>query len=279
MNAQSQPQLSSDVARPVAEIEETRRIAAVSPSSALLPRSFDQAVKLAEVMSKGKLVPVHLQNSTADCLMVIEQSMRWRMSPFAVGQCTSSIHGKLMFEGKLVAAAIYNSGILDGRFSYEFTGTGETRAVKVSAKIRGGKVESVDVALKDAKTTNEHWKKQPDQQLVYASTRIWARRHAPEVMLGVYVPEELEVIEGEVLGQHGASATAIEEKPAYEKEKFDKNLPEWRALVSGKKTTSAAILAKLESKATLTEEQRKTVLALDAPPPPATTEGGADAHA
>jgi hypothetical protein len=36
------------------------------------------------------------------------------------------------------------------------------------------------------------WIKQPDQQLVYAGTRVWARRHAPEVMLGVYAPEEFD---------------------------------------------------------------------------------------
>ena len=40
------------------------------------------------------------------CLVVIEQAMRWGMSPFAVAQCTSSIGGKLMYEGKLVAAAV-----------------------------------------------------------------------------------------------------------------------------------------------------------------------------
>jgi hypothetical protein len=48
------------------------------------------------------------------------------------------------------------------------------------------------VFLADAKTSNSLWTKQPDQQLVYAGTRVWARRHAPEVMLGVYAPEEFD---------------------------------------------------------------------------------------
>jgi hypothetical protein len=54
------------------------------------------------------------------------------------------------------------------------------------------KPREVTVFLADAKTSNALWTKQPDQQLVYAGTRVWARRHAPEVMLGVYAPEEFD---------------------------------------------------------------------------------------
>ena len=79
-------------------------------NTALTPTSMESAIKLAEMMARGKLVPSHLHNSPGDCLMVIEASMRWQMSPFAVAQCTSVIQGKLMFEGKLVAAALNASG-------------------------------------------------------------------------------------------------------------------------------------------------------------------------
>jgi hypothetical protein len=145
------------------------------------------------MMARGKLVPSHLHNSPGDCLMVIEASMRWQMSPFAVAQCTSVIQGKLMFEGKLVAAALNASGILSSRLDYEFSGAGQQRAVIVRATVKGEtKPREVTVFLADAKTSNSLWTKQPDQQLVYAGTRVWARRHAPEVMLGVYAPEEFD---------------------------------------------------------------------------------------
>ena len=57
---------------------------------------------------------------------------------------------------------------------------------------RKGETEprSITHSFKDAKTTNEMWIKQPDQQLVYSGSRVWARRWTPGVMLGVYVPEE-----------------------------------------------------------------------------------------
>ncbi len=160
-------------------------------ASGLIPQNMDQAMRLAEMMARGKLVPQHFQGQPGDCLMVIEQAMRWNMSPFAVAQCASSIKGKLMFEGKLVAAAIESSGALDGYFDYQFSGEGLTRQIVVSAKRRGETTpKTVEVVLKDVQTENGMWKKQPDQQLVYHGARVWGRRWTPGVMLGVYSPEE-----------------------------------------------------------------------------------------
>ncbi|MFS8366817.1 recombinase RecT [Acetobacter oryzifermentans] len=151
------------------------------------------AMKLATAMASAKMVPQHLQGSPGDCLMVIEQAMRWQMSPFAVAQATAIVRGKMCFEGKLVAAAIQTSGILEGRLRYDFEGDGENRKVICSGHIRGeSKERTVEVTLESAKTNNEWWTKTPDQMLTYHAARVWARRHAPEVMLGVYSPDEFD---------------------------------------------------------------------------------------
>lgn len=199
-------------------------IVSATPASSvgLMPANIDQALRLADMMATAKLVPMHLQGKPGDCLLVIEQAMRWGMSPFAVAQATSVISGKLMFEGKLVSAAINASGILSSRMAYDFDGDGSARAVTASATIRGEKTpRTIRCTLAEAKTTNQLWTKQPDQQLVYFSTRAWARRHAPEVMLGVYAPEEFadqantftgQTIEAEAPAQsapHKAMASAM----------------------------------------------------------------------
>lgn len=163
--------------------------------TSLIPHDMDGAMRLANMMATSKLVPAHLRGSPGDCLMVVEQAMRWGMSPFAVAQSTSVIQGKLMFEGKLVSAALHNSGIMASRLDWEFTGAGETRAVTARAVLVGeAKPREITVTLAEAKTSNQMWVKQPDQQLVYFSTRAWGRRHAPEVMLGVYSPEEFDAL-------------------------------------------------------------------------------------
>lgn len=166
-------------------------IAKRNNQSALLPANLSGAMDLAKMMSSSTLVPQALQNKPADCLLVIEQAMRWGMSPFAVAQSTSVIHGKLMFEGKLVAAVVNANGDLEKRLTYNYTGEGDGRTLTVSGSVKGeAEPRTIQVTLKDVRTTNEQWKKQPDQQLMYAGARIWARRHMPELMLGVYTPEE-----------------------------------------------------------------------------------------
>lgn len=171
----------------------SKDIATTGYSGSLTINGMGEAFKLAEAMASAKMVPQCLQKSPGDCLMVIEQAMRWSMSPFAVAQATSVVMGKLCFEGKLVSAAIQSSGVLAGRLNYEFTGEGEGRTVICSGTIKGEKnPRTVEVALVDARTENMWWKKTPDQMLTYHSARVWARRHTPEVMLGVYSPDEFD---------------------------------------------------------------------------------------
>lgn len=159
---------------------------------ALLPTSMRDAMEMATMMAKAGFFPKELNNPGA-CLFVVEQAMRWNMSPYAVATEMSFPQGKPMFSGKLVAAAVQSSGTIQGRMHYAYSGTGQDRAVTVSATLRGeAEPVSVDVRLADAKTSNQHWAKSPDQMLAYHGARVWARRYAPEVMLGVYAPEEFD---------------------------------------------------------------------------------------
>jgi hypothetical protein len=159
----------------------------------LVPSSMSEAIKLAELMAGARLVPKELQKSPADCLMVIQQAIRWQMDPFAVAQETSVIHGRLMYSGKLVAAVVNTRGNLTQRLSYEYSGEGDNRTIVVSGQLQSEPVpRTVEVIFKNARTQNTVWQTQPDQQLMYHGVRVWARRHTPELMLGVYSPEEFE---------------------------------------------------------------------------------------
>lgn len=162
-----------------------------SGALALLPTNMRDAMEMASMMAKAGFFPKELNNPGA-CLFVVEQAMRWNMSPYAVATEMSFPQGKPMFSGKLVAAAVQSSGTIHGRMHYAYSGSGNDRAVTVSATLRGeSEPVTVDVRLTDAKTSNQHWTKSPDQMLAYHGARVWARRYAPEVMLGVYSPEEM----------------------------------------------------------------------------------------
>lgn len=171
----------------------------------MVPSTLEQAMRLADLMCKTELVPVHLQEKPANCLMVIEVSMRWGMSPFAVAQCTSVIQGKMMYEGKLVAAVVNSRGELSKRLRYVYDGKGIDRTCTVIGTLRGEEEpREVAVTFGLVRTTNKCWDSQPDQQLAYHGARVWARRHLPEVMLGVYSPEEPFDVEVDIEPSPGA---------------------------------------------------------------------------
>jgi hypothetical protein len=158
-----------------------------------LPQTRDQMFKLAEWMAGARLVPRELQKSPADCLMVIQQAMRWEMDPFAVAQECSVINGRLMHSGKLVAAVINAKGNLRERLDVRYSGQGDDRKALIFGTLQGEtEPREIEVDIKKARTKNPVWQTQPDQQLFYFGARMWARRHVPELMLGVYSPDEFE---------------------------------------------------------------------------------------
>lgn len=167
-----------------------------SAAQALVPRSVDEAIKLAETLARAQLVPPHLQERPGDCLLIIMQAQRWGMDALSVAQCTSVVRGKLCYEGKLVAAVLYSMGAVEGRLSYELFGSGQKRGIRVTGRPRGSKKdETVEGTVEQWATDNGNWKRDPDSMLVYRGNRQWARRYAPEALLGVYTPDELEEVE------------------------------------------------------------------------------------
>jgi len=224
--------------------------------NALVPNNIGEALQLADIMAKASLMPEHLRNKPGDCLLVVMQAQRWGMDAVSVAQSTAVVRGKLCYEGKLVAAALYAMGAIDGRLRYEFNGSGNSRGVRVIGKPRGTSTEQVVEGTVAAwQTNNDAWKRQPDDMLVYRGTRQWARRYAPDAMLGVYTPDELEDAE-----PHRAVTTVVSvESATYPASEFAKNLPNWRSVIeSGRKSADDLIaMVEAKAKARMTDEQRK----------------------
>ncbi|ELP3920177.1 recombinase RecT [Escherichia coli] len=176
-----------------------------------------------EIMARGAAtVPAHLQGNAADCMAVAMQAAQWRMNPFAVAQKTHLINGVLGYEAQLINAAITRSGALTSRFTYDWYGPWERVigkfAVRKNDKGKEYRVPAWTLADEDgcgiivratlageseprelrlllaqARTRNSGlWADDPKQQLAYLAVKRWARLYAPDVILGVYTPDELE---------------------------------------------------------------------------------------
>jgi hypothetical protein len=181
-----------------ATVEPLRNAPALSiepvPGFALVPRSMTEAIDLAKLMATSRLLPKHFNGSPADALLVIEQSIRWRMSPFAVAQATHIVNGRLGYEAKLIAAACYHLDALERRLEIAWDGDGNNRRCTVTGRFRGDPNPRVKVSptIGSIPVKNSPlWKSDPDQQLAYFTIRAWARLYAPDVILGVYDPSDI----------------------------------------------------------------------------------------
>lgn len=184
--------------------------------------SMDKMMRLADFMASGKsTLPAHLRGSPGDCLAVVMQAVSWNMNPYAVAQKTYIVSGALGYEAQLVAAVINNSGIVKDRFNFEWYGDwkkiigkfaikkgdkGEYRVpgwqlsdeeglgIRVWATLRGESEPRVlELLLAQARTRNSTlWADDPKQQLAYLAQKRWARLYAPDVILGVYSPDEFD---------------------------------------------------------------------------------------
>jgi len=244
-----------------------------SRMNALVPNNLAEALQLADVMSKASLIPGHLRGKPGDCLLVVMQAQRWGMDAVMVAQSTSVVHDKLCYEGKLVAAALYAMGAIEGRLKYEFSGSGDARTVKVVGRPRGAGIDQdVIGTVANWKTNNEQWKKSPDDMLVYRGTRQWARRYAPEALLGVYTPDELEDVPQPAAEARVVATIVPTELPMYPEADFATNLSKWWDVIASGKKSADDLIAMLQTKARFTAEQLDAIRT----PPRAEDEGAED---
>lgn len=193
-------------------------------------RHMQNMMAVAEIMAKGiATVPRHLQKNVGDCLAVVMQATQWGMNPFAVAQKTHVVNGTLGYEAQLVNAVVNTMAPTKNRIDYEWFGdwnkvmgkfeereskkkvdedTGkalkyrvpawgikdeEGLGIKVWATMKGETEPRVlTLLLVQCRVRNSPlWADDPRQQIAYLAVKRWARLHCPDVMLGVYTPDEL----------------------------------------------------------------------------------------
>jgi len=129
--------------------------------------------------------------------------------------------------------------------------------------------ENYATASKDTVAPNAMWRRRPYAQLSKCSEAQALRKAFPEIGAAP-TAEEMEgkplTYEGETID--GSTGEIINKTPpAYSDEEFKKNLPSWKAAIA-KGARPDAIIAKVSTKGTLTEEQKAAIRAPVSAEPP-----------
>lgn len=166
-----------------------------SAAGGLAFSTMDQVMEFAKTMAVSQIaVRKHLRGNPGACAAVIMQAIEWRMSPYAVANKSYAVNDQLAYEAQLIHAVILQRAPIHGRIKAEYSGTDGKRVLRVWAVLKDGE-EVVDYTSplfeKIQPKNSPLWKNDPDQQLFYYSVRALARRHFPDVILGVYADDEL----------------------------------------------------------------------------------------
>jgi hypothetical protein len=194
---------------------------------------FEHLYRVAQAMASSSFLPKHLvapsaQQTVANCFRILNQAMRWGMDPFAVIDETYAVHGRLGYQGKLVAAVINARSNLHGGLKCIYnTKKGDDFAVVIFgapepipqeafpdlrryaqdedrealAKLTAAGILAARLSVAQGKTDNQMWRDDPEQKLWYSGVVKWARRHRPEIILGVVTDEDMERIRGQLTAE------------------------------------------------------------------------------
>ena len=81
---------------------------------------FEQAQRIATLFANSTMVPDHLRNNIGNCMIGLNYAMRLQADPFMVIQCLYVVNGRPGIEGKLVEAAINQSGKYSEPLEYRY---------------------------------------------------------------------------------------------------------------------------------------------------------------
>ncbi len=170
-------------------------LARTGSGTTIAPQSFADVVEFAKDMSRaGAAIPKHLRDNPGACMAVAMQAFEWNMSPFAVANKSYVVSDRVAYEAQLIAAVVNTRSGITGRLKYKFEGEGAALRCTVTGVIDGEELVYTSPRFDQITTKNSPmWKYDSQQQLGYYSARAWARRHVPEVILGVYDREEMEI--------------------------------------------------------------------------------------
>ncbi|HDI1195218.1 TPA: recombinase RecT [Salmonella enterica] len=193
---------------------------------------FNRLRTLSEVMANsGNFVPEHYRGNPDACMAVVMQAARWGMDPFAVAQKTFIVgnSGVLGYEAQLVNAVINTMAPTKDRIHFEWFGAWKNIVGRFVKKTNGrgneyiapnwdskdedgvgvrawatlkGETEPRELVLllSQAQVRNSTlWASDPRQQLAYLAVKRWARLYCPDVILGVYTPDEIEQREEKII--------------------------------------------------------------------------------
>ncbi len=148
--------------------------------------TFEQAERLALLFSKDDTMPKHLVGKPGACFRVVTQATIWQVNPYTVAEASVPIGGRLTYSGAFIHALLLHLGVLAEPFAATFTGQANGLEISLRGIIKTtGEVKEVRGSVGMWRGESLAWSRIPEDMLRYHAARVWQKRYAPEVTIGL----------------------------------------------------------------------------------------------
>lgn len=234
----------------------------VSTAFSLQPANLQEAMQLSEMMANSEMVPKDFRAKPANILVAVQMGAEVGLAPMQAIQNIAVINGRPALWGDAIKAIILNSPLCE-KFEESFDDA--TNTARVLVKRKGHSERLVAFSQEDAKKAGlwgkqGPWTNYPKRMLAMRARGFAARDEFADVLKGLSVAEEQLDIEERDITPAGSSPINEDGKDAYYPQAdFEANFQKWEsAILSGKKD-SAALIAMIETKGKLTDEQKAQI--------------------
>lgn len=218
----------------------------------LSPQTFEQAIQFSKYMAASDLVPKDYRHKPENCFIAMQWGSEIGLKPMQALQNIAAINGRPALWGDAMIALVRSSPLCE--YIIE-TDDGETATCRL--KRRGEEEQSRTFSTADAKQAGLAGKQGPwttnPRRMRQLRARAFALRDVfPDVLRGIPMVEEVMDIPAE---GHAPAAAVTQVPEHYPAADFDKNVGAWAKAVASGKLTLDALLAKVQTKGDLAEDQ------------------------
>lgn len=229
-------------------------------SFSLNPKSLEEAIKFAEVLSKSNIIPKDFAGNPGNILVAVQWGMELGLQPMQAMQSIAVINGRPALWGDAVIGLVRGSPLCE--YIYE-SDDGETAVCRV--KRRGEEEQIRTFSTEDARQAGLANKSGPWTQYPKRMRQMRARAFAlrdvfPDVLRGMPVAEEVQDTPVEKdMGRAQTTEQAIQALPFYPDENLQENIGLWKQSIESGRVTPERIINNITTKYQLTDEQRKAI--------------------
>lgn len=236
----------------------------VQPPTDLSPRTLDEAMKFAELLSKSTIVPKDFMNNAGNIFVAIQWGAELGLKPMQAMQNIAVINGRPSLWGDAVIALVRSSPLCESIYETFENGTAICRVKRRNEDEQVRTFSEADAKLAGLLGKQGPWTQHPKRMMQMRARAFALRDVFPDVLKGMPVAEEVMDFEEKEINPTKAQPSRPEIE-FYAAAAFSENFPKWEKLIASGKKTADDIINMVSSKAKLSDEQLNAIRAVAAP--------------